>query len=42
MSIVKSGYCDLKAANQLTADEVLDIIEFEDISADIEFYNMEQ
>lgn len=41
MSLVKSGFCNWKEANQLTADEVFNMIEFEEISADIEHHKME-
>lgn len=42
MSIVKSGFASsLREAEELSVDQVLDIIEFEDISADIEHYQME-
>lgn len=41
MSIVKSGFCDWREANKLSVDEVLDFIEFLDISADIEYKQME-
>ncbi len=43
MSLLKSGFCNnWTEANLLSADEVFNMIEFEEISADIEHYNMEQ
>ena len=43
LSIVKAGYCsDLESARKLSADEVFDIIEFEDITADIEHHITEK
>lgn len=42
MAICKAGYGDLKTVESFSVQQVLDIIEFEDISADIEYYQMEQ
>jgi hypothetical protein len=42
MSLVKSGFGDWEAVNQLSASEVLDMIEFEEISADIENHKIEE
>jgi hypothetical protein len=42
MSLVKSGFGDWAAVNKLSASEVLDMIEFEEISADIENHKTEE
>ena len=42
MSLVKSGFGDWAAVNELSASEVLDMIEFEEISADIEKHKTEE
>ena len=42
MSLVKSGFGDWAAVNELSANEVFDMIEFEEISADIENHKIEE
>jgi hypothetical protein len=38
MSLSRSGFGNWAAVNELSASEVLNMIEFEEISADIDFY----
>tara|TARA_R110000744_G_scaffold84947_2_gene166199 strand:- start:64 stop:210 length:147 start_codon:yes stop_codon:yes gene_type:complete len=42
MSLVKSGFGDWAAVNKFSAEEVLDMIEFEEISADIENHKIDE
>jgi len=42
LALVKAGYGTLKELKELDTPELLDIIEFEMITADIEHHKMEQ
>ena len=42
MALCKSGYGSLSEMNQLDTKEVLDLIEYENIMADIQHYYMNQ
>lgn len=42
MSLVKAGFGDWEIVNRMSVDDVLDAIEFEEISSDIQSYKIEQ
>lgn len=42
MTLVKAGYGDWEVVNRMSVDEVLNALEFEEISADIKQYKAEQ
>lgn len=42
MSLVKAGFGNWEVVNRMSVDDVLDALEFEDISSDIQSYKMEQ
>lgn len=42
ITLVKAGYGSWLEVNEFSAEEVLNMLEFESISLDIEYYQMEQ
>lgn len=42
MALSKAGYGSLFELNQLSANEILDLVEYENIVADIQYYQSQQ